>query len=366
MDMHFKLFILLLPALLVQDLKAQVPEYTRHLSRSFLVSNSVAVEINNKYGKVQVIPWDMDSVRFDIDLRIRAKDHQKLEKMKQNLEFEFTPGQYFLIAQTKFGTTGSDVFKDIVDIAGSYLSSSNSVTINYTVRMPAHLTLRIENKFGDVYFEDHTGGLKLNLSYGDLKANHISGNAEIKLTSGDAEINYLKEGLITVSYGNMHIRESAKLTAQTQSSVITIDKMGSLKLSSRRDKLYLNELNFLSGESYFSTINIGKVNNEITINSRYGDIIIDNVRRSFSTLNVNSELTDLTISFERPLIFGFELTHHQAVIFTYPSELAHLSTKVLNPEEKIFTTSGSFGAGTPETKVKIKALRKSNLTILQR
>lgn len=364
--MRCKFFIFLFLCGMVTALNAQVPEYTRQISRAFRVGNTVSVEISNKYGRVQVIPWDSDSVRFDIDLRIRAKDKQKLEKMKQNLEFEFTPGQHFLIAATRFGDSGSDVFKDIVDIAGSYLSSSNSVNINYTVMVPSYLTLKIENKFGDVYFEDHNGGINLTLSYGDLKANHLNGRTEIKQTSGDSEINYLKEGIITLSYSNIHIRESAKLTVQSQSSVLNIEKSGNLKLNSRRDKLYLNEVNYLSGESYFATINIGTLNNDITLGSRYGDISIDNIRRSFSMVSISSELTDLSLTFERPLVFGFELTHHQSVAFTYPSSLAKLSTRVINPEEKIFSTTGSFGLGSSDSKVVLKALRKSILTISQR
>jgi len=363
--MRFKLFLYIL-LIGIQNNIAQVPEYTRHLTKSFRVTGSVAVEISNKYGKIQVIPWDEDSVRFDIDLRIRAKDNQKLEKMRQNIEFEFTPGQYFLIAQTKFGDTGSDVFKDLVDIAGSYLSASNSVNINYTVMIPAYLTLKIENKFGDVYFDDHNGALNLVLSYGDFKANRLNGRTEIRLSSGDADINYLKEATLTCSYANVHVRECSMLTAQSQSSVVTIEKTGNLKLNSRRDKLYLNEINYVSGETYFSAVNIGTLNSSVTLGGRYGDIIIDNVRRSFIEVNITSELTDLALSFERPLVFDFDLTHHQSVIFTYPKNLVQFSTKVINAEEKTFSTSGNFGTGLSESRVVLKVLRKCNLTISQR
>ena len=71
-DMRFKLFLYIL-LIGIQNNIAQVPEYSRHLTKSFRVTGTVAVEISNKYGKIQVIPWDKDSVRFDIDLRIRDR-----------------------------------------------------------------------------------------------------------------------------------------------------------------------------------------------------------------------------------------------------------------------------------------------------
>jgi hypothetical protein len=286
--------------------------------------------------------------------------------MKQYVEFDFTSGQYFLTARTKFGDSGTDVFKDIVDIAGSYLSSSNSVNINYTVWVPQNLSLKIDNKFGDVYFDDHNGAVNATLSYGDLKANRLNGRSEIKITSGDAEINYLKDGMLTVSYANLHVREASRLTAQTQSSVITIDKSGLLKINSRRDKLYLNELNYITGESYFSDINMGILNHSIIFSSRYGDLDIDNIQQSCNLVNLTSELTDITLLFERPLISSIDLTHHQAVIFTYPATLAHLTTKVLNAEEKLMLTTGNLGAGSHDTRIIIKAPRKCSITISQR
>ncbi len=364
--MRFKSLISLLICLLVHDLQAQVPEYTQHISRSFKVNNNATIEVSNKYGRVQVIPWETDSVKFSIDLRIRAKDKQKLEKMKQNVDFEFTSGQSYLVAKTAFGENSSDVFRDIVDIAGSYLSSSNSVIINYTIMVPSEAAMKIENKFGDVYLDDYDGSLNLVLSYGDVKANRLNGRTDIKLTSGDGEVNFIRDGQVFVSYANMHIREASRLTTQTRSSVVTIDKTGSLKINSRRDKLFLNEVGSISGESYFSNITLGTLTKDLNVSCKYGNFNLDGIQRTFSLINLNSELTNLTLAFEKPAAFDFELTHHQTVVFIYPKALAKLNTEVFDPEEKIFLTSGKFGTGSGDSHVMIKAPRKCNITILQK
>ena len=364
--MRCKIYISFALFFITIGLKAQVPEYTRHVSRSFRITGNMSVDITNKYGRVQIISWDNDSVKFDIDLRIRAKDKQKLEKLKQNIEFEFTPGQYYLLAQTKFGETGSDVIKDLVDIAGSYLSSSNSVTVNYTVMVPRWVSIKIENKFGDVYFDDLDGSLNLILSYGDMNANRLNGRSEIKLTSGDGEIGYLKDGQISLSYGNMHIGEAGKLTAITRSSNITINKADNLKLDSRRDKVYLNETVSLSITSYFSNVNVTSLQKDLNFTGRYGDITLNNILRSFSLINLSSEYTDLTLVFEKPVSFSFELIHHQDVLFVYPKSIASLNTNVFDADNKIFRTAGTFGAGTSDSEVIVKASRKCSFTISQK
>ena len=364
--MHCKVSLTILLFFSALGAQAQTPEYSEHISRTFPISSFMTVDIANKYGRIQVIPWDKDSVQFNIEKRIRAKDAQKLEKLKRNVEFEFTPGQYYVLVRTKFGDGGSDMIKDIVDIAGSYLSSSNSVTINYTVMVPPRVALKIENKFGDVYFDDLDGSLSLILSYGNMKADRLDGRSEIKLTSGDCEINYVKDGQLDVSYGNVHITDAGKLLAQTRSSNVSIDKAISLKLDTRRDKIYLNSVASLSGNSYFSGINLVSLQNDLSFVCRYGNLTVNSIRRSFSMIDISSEFTDLALAFEKPASFTMELTHHQDVQFIYPRAISSLSTKVLDAENKLFTTSGTFGTGSPEAEVVIKATRKCSVTISQR
>jgi len=362
-NMRYKVSLALLLTLFSLSIRAQLPEYTKQVVRSFALTKTNTVDITNKYGKVQVVAWNKDSVKFVIDLRIRAKDELKLKKLEQSIDFEFTEGQSFLIARTNLGESSSDVFKDIVDIAGSYLSSSNSVIINYTVMVPAGIPLKIDNKFGNVYIDNHTGGLNLVLSYGDFKCNRLMGKAQVKISAGDGDINYIRDGQVSISYGNLHIREAAKLITESRSSNITIDKAMGLSLNSRRDKVFLGEVSSLSGESYFSGINTTTLVNNLSFGCRYGDFTIDNIRKSFSTISLSSEFTDLAMGFEKPMAFEFELTHHQDVALVYPKSMAVLKSRVLNAADKMFITSGTFGQPASDAKVMIKALRRCTLTL---
>jgi len=343
---------------------AQQPEYTRRISRSFPAKKSITVDISNKYGRIQVLNWNQDSVKIDIDLRIRTKDKQKLSKLKDGIDFEFIEGQSFIKAETKFGENSTDLFKDLVDIAGTYLSSSNSVTINYTVFIPLNTSLKIENKFGDVYMDECQGNLDLQLSYGDLKADILNGQSVIRLTSGDGDVGYIKKGELFLSYGNIHIREAGNLTAQTRSSNVTLEKVSSISVDSRRDKLFLNEVNTISGECYFTEMNLGIITGSINLSGRYGGIKTEQIKRTFTSINVASVLTDLSLGFEKPLSFRFEMNHPQDIVFVYPETIASINTDLINPDDKIYRTSGSFGTTVKDSKVLLNINRKCAVTIL--
>ncbi len=361
--MRCKGLIIWLLMLLTPGIRCQVPEYTRQVVRSFRVNPGITLDVANKYGKIQLVKWNYDSVKISIDLRVRAKDSKKLQKLIQEIDFDFVPGQTYLVAHTRIGEGGSEVIQDLVDIAGTYISSPNAVTINYTIYAPEYTPVKIENKFGDVYIDDMKENLTLNLSYGDFTCNRLDAKSEIRIASGNAEIGNVKDATLFISYAKLHIHEAAKITADTKSSTITIDRSSWLKINSRRDKLFLNELGSLTGESYFSQVNGGILHDELNFLSRYGAISMEDVSHTFSKINVTVEYTQLTLSFERSASYNLDLTHHQEVIFIYPKPVASLKTRVVNAQAKMFNTAGTIGGLQPASEVIINAPKKCNVTL---
>lgn len=366
MIMSYRCTIALLFLILPLGSFSQQREYNHQIHRVFPISNAATIDITNKYGMVQVLTWDKDSVSFVIDLQIEARDNKRLEKLKEDIDFDFRSGQYFLIAQTVIGDGSSDIIQDLVDIASTYFATANKVTINYTVTIPEYSPIKIENKYGDVYIDDLNGNLNLDLSFGDLKSNQLNGKTEIKINSGDADVFSIRDGQVSVSYSDVQIEQAGELFIESRSSNVTIDQTSDLRIDSRRDKMFLGETGTLSGESYFSDINLDMLSNRMDLRLRYGNLIMERINNSFSYLNLTSEYTDLELAFERPLNFDFELTHHQDIRFIYPQSLARLETAVVNEEEKQMALTGSFGAGSTGSRVIIIASKKCDLFITSR
>lgn len=341
-------------------------EYSKRIVKTYKISNSSTVDIFNKYGKIHVVTWDKDSVSFEVDLKIRATSDSKLSKMKNNIDFDFTGTEYYVTAKTKFGSGSSGVFSDLKDMAGTFISSGNQVTIDYMVRIPVYLNLKMENKFGDVYIDDYNGNINLSLSNGGLKANNLNGNTVINLSSGDGVINYIKDGNMTISYSDFQIKDANTLFLDSRSSKINIDRVHFLKLQSRHDKFYLPDINEFYGESYFSDFTVHSFYNELNFNFRYGSLSIENVDKAFSFINITSENTDLDLVFERGSAYEIDVTHLEDATLNYPRQLGNLDTKVINEQDKLMLTYGKLGYGSTKSKVKINAPKKCTINIIQK
>jgi hypothetical protein len=341
-------------------------EFTNQIVRAYKISNETTIDVFNKYGKIHVVTWDRDTVKFIINLQIRNKDPEKLQKTKENISFEFTPSSYYVMAKTVIGSGPKDMFKDLVDIAGTYFSTQNQIQIDYTIMVPGYSSLKLENKFGDVYLDDRDGNLSLILSYGDFKANRLNGNSVVKLSSGDAEINYLNDGQLNTSYSDLHILKAQKLSLESRSSNVTIDDVSDLTLRSRRDKLILPRVRILRGDSYFSEFSILGLQEELDYIFRYGSLTIDNIMKGFSSIVINSEYTDLRLSFERGSTYDIEITHHQDALISYPRSMGTLNVKTLSVQEKQKMTYGRMGTGPSASRVTILAPKKCVISIIQK
>lgn len=361
--MNYRRLMYLWLALIMFSGGGHAQSYRDHQVRSFPISPETTIEVNNKYGKVHVVTWEQDSVRFEIDLRIEANNEQKLRKLKQGISFDFTSNNYYVVAKTIVTKTGGKI-TEFVDA----FVPSNQVTINYLVYIPKDVSLKLENKFGDVFMDDFTGDLELTLSNGDLKANSLTGNTTLRLSSGNGVVNQIGKARIYTSYSDLHVKSSDRLTLDTKSSRITVDEVDYIKINSRRDKYRLMNANEVYGDGNFTTLNVSRLTHELNFSLKYGGVSIDYIRPEFSLVNLNSEYSDIDLIFAPGAKYHLDIIHHNDAMLSYPNRHANVETKDFNVDEKLILTYGTLGTnvGTGAPKVKITANKKCIINLIHK
>src|SRR5210317_63076 len=121
--------LLILSALMLGTL-VQAQDHTdkRSVRRSFPATIGTTLEIQNKYGKIQMATWDKDSVAIEVDILLTESSSSKLKTL----------------IESERGRLASEL-KSI----GNAISGSNKrIEINYTVHLPVHMDVVLNNKFG--------------------------------------------------------------------------------------------------------------------------------------------------------------------------------------------------------------------------
>lgn len=339
----------------------QAQEYTDNfkLSKSFKVNASTTVEVINKYGKLHIITWDKDSVKFDLDATATSSSLSRAKKLRENMSFDFTGTEYYITAKSVFDSKYGGFFKDLADFAESFISSDNKVKIDYKIYIPDYVNLKLNNKYGDIYMEDMVGDVSINLSNGSLKANKFTGNTNIQISMGQGDIKSLKTAKINLNYyAELNIGKAEQLNLISKLSRIDIDEVNVIKISSKKDKIHLAKIHQLFGEADWSDIYVYNIDTKVNFKSKYGEINLESIQKEFKLVDISSEYTDINLFFQEKSVYDIDISHKSAYL-KYPSDISDLEKEAVNEDETEFNTFGKIGVGDPTGKVRIRSNRGS-------
>jgi hypothetical protein len=151
-------WLLILSALMLGTLApAQDLKDKRSVSRSFPASRETTLELENKYGKIQVLTWDKDSVSVEVEIFLTESSASKMRKLKDDIKIDFTGTKTYIIAKTVIESESGRLASELKSISNTIRGSNKRVEINYLVHVPPQLDVVINNKFGDIYLDDLQG-----------------------------------------------------------------------------------------------------------------------------------------------------------------------------------------------------------------
>lgn len=357
----FRLFILLL---LPAGLGAQTFSERETITRSFKVRPQTTIEVNNKYGKIHVITWKKDSVKFEIDLNLSSNNLSRLNKIKSGIDFDFTSSNYYITAITDFGNSGNQLFAELRNLSDALIPGKNTIEVNYRIYSPESVNLSLINKFGDIYIDDLRGEINISLSNGDMKINSISGEAQIQLNFGNAIINHLTDAKLDVSYSDLNIKQAEKINLISKSSTLNIDDVDLLKLDSRRDKYFVTRVHTIQGSSDFSQIWIENFRCSANLNMKFGNLTMDRIGHELCDIDLLSDYTDISLYLEDGVQYGADVFYNRNAYLTLPGAENELNaTTIERSDDELHTFF--MTRDIPELpKIKIQALQKCYLNII--
>jgi DUF4097 and DUF4098 domain-containing protein YvlB len=323
-------------------LAGQTYENSRSVREAFRVAPNTEVQVINKYGDIHMVPWEKDSVVFEISLSVTSNKQSKVDKIFDYIDFDFKSTAYYVIAQTVFEGQNT-IWNEMADVASTIFSSGTNTRIDYTVYFPANNDTRIENKFGNIYTTDHTGKVDITLSNGDMKGHTFSGPTRMKIEFGSVTIDRIVNANIVLGYAELNLENAGEITFETRSSKIYVTDCEKLHLDSRRDRYYIKSAGELNGDAFFSYINLDNVNTKVNLKTSYGDFKLLQVSPEFLRMDLASQYTDLTIYFDQEHLFEFDITRDDRSQVVVPASVISNKEEPVAGMEKTFRSVSIAG-----------------------
>ncbi len=363
--MRCNLRALLLVAGLSLGFMLGAQDYTdsRSVGRVFPASRETTLEVENKYGKIQVITWQKDSVAVEVDLFFSESSSSKLRKLKEDVSIDFSRTNNYILVKTVIESESGLIARELRNVTSTLTGTNKRMEINYTVRVPEYLDVALTNKFGDIFMDDLEGRIDLSLSNGVLKANRLSGNSSIALSFANGMIKSLGSCTMELSYSDLVLEEVSQLDLDSKSSKLNVDSVNVVKINSRRDKLYFKRAEYLYGNGNFSQVWVYDFLRESDLYMKYGELTIEHVMPGFTKIYVESDYTDVTLYTDPGSSYVFDVLHHEKSMLRIPDE-AMVQEDSFDGKEH-FKTRGYVGKSDQagQGKITIDALQKSFINI---
>ncbi len=337
---------------------AQAQAYTDHqrVERSFELDRESTLELQNKYGSIEINTWEKDSLRIEASIYLSESSKAKLRKLKEDVRIDFSGTRSYIIVKTKIESESGRIASELRSVGHTLTGENKRMEINYTIHAPAYLDVTLDNKFGDIYIDELDGQTDITLSNGALKANRMDGIAQLKLSFANGMINSLGSSTLQLSYSDLSLGKVNQLDIKSRSSKLSAESIKVLKMDSRRDRLKFKAVEYFYGKSSFTQIHIQDFRREVDIYMNYGKLNIARIESGFSNVFIESSYTDLNLKFNPSQAFSFDILHHERAILHLPVEGVQ-SQSGRNGKDHL-QTSGKMGTGTAEGKLRIDALQK--------
>jgi hypothetical protein len=172
-------------------------EKKKTYNKSYSVSSSDKISLENRFGELKITTWDKNEVKVDITITAEAGTDEKAQRILDGITIEdgkSGDGVYF---KTKI----NDNKKDDQWEKGE----KQKFSINYNVYLPSRNPLKASNEFGAMFIGDYTGEATLQSKFGSLTAGKITNAKKITVEFGKATIEAVRNGDLIVKFSQASI-----------------------------------------------------------------------------------------------------------------------------------------------------------------
>lgn len=309
------LLLFCLPALAWAD---NIQEFSKKVERDFPISATGNVEIKNSYGVVDIKTWAENRVKITVTIEVDAKNDSEAQEFFNRVGISFSNNNLQVSATTNIESNKK---------WWSWLVGGNSddeFSINYTILLPATVTLDLDNKFGDIYVSEMQNDMDVALQYGNLRLDGTTKNLDLlmqyskgSLTNAenvDLDISYssLRIGTttnldVTSRYSRLEINEAENIDSESKYDNIRISSAGSFENYGRYDDIFIETVASIEIETKFTNILLENVLTEVDAKLSYGGMTIKNLQQGFDNIEIESSYAPIKIDLGQSAQASYEI-----------------------------------------------------------
>jgi hypothetical protein len=280
-------------------------ELRRTVSKEFDIDKYSSVEVSNRYGKVEVRPWNNNKVKIDVTVIAKSADKAAAQSKIDAISLNLSKQANTIIGVTSIETENGWNWSLFGGTKVSY-------EINYVVSMPTNLVLTVENKYGNIFLPEMGNQVNINLKYGNLEACNIGGALRIDMSYSKGTVgsvgdmtgvfsysDYIgcsgKNISITAKYSKIILDNATSVTANSKYSEMKLGNIGNVTLEADYDDCKIGNISKATLDIDYTDVKILSIGYSLTADVGYGSLTINSLMGTAKTVRISTKYAPIKI-----------------------------------------------------------------------
>ena len=269
------------------------------INKAYLVKPDAGINIDNAYGNISVSTWNEDKIELDILIKVSGDSEKWVNRRIEGIDVKIDAFTNLVSAKT------------VIEDSNFYNNgNTNSMEINYVIKIPKNGSVKLTNKYGSIFCDDIQGNLDVDCAYGKIVLAKMNGNSsKIELAyCPKSTIELIKNGIIEAKYSGITINDVSNLKIDTNYTDVNVASCQNLIYDSNYGKLKFDKVNNLTGSGNYMALNIGEISNNLQVETQYSKIVIGTISEKANNILIDSGYSDISIGFDANFAFDFDLS----------------------------------------------------------
>ncbi len=294
----FKSKSLLLSLLLIVTVSFSLTaqDASKTYSETYDISKGLTLSSDTKYSDIELLTWEKDVVDILVEVEVDASSDNKAREILEKIDVHISKSGNTINLET--------------DIDNGW-SRNVKFEINITIKAPKYINLDVENSYGDLFIQEVSGLVLLDLRYSNLKAGTLSrGNEKpynmIDLAYSNGEVDEAGWMEVELSYSDLEINLSRMLFVESKYSKLIGEKAGGVITEGAYDKYYIDEIDSFVAELKYSGLKFEVLNKTLSLESAYTNAKIMKLSKDFDEVDAALSYGNIYLNVESGASYKFE------------------------------------------------------------
>ncbi len=339
--MFYKSLLLPLLACVLSQAAMAQETVSKTVEKSFPISSKGIFYVDNKYGDVEIIGTEGETAEVKMSVKITDKSEEEALDLLERVqpEFKIVGDMIYLSSEIleKSGSVISRYFKK----ANPLNSEKNHVQIKYTIQLPKKTNLQVINRYGDLIIDSFFGDLTADIQHGDIWINNDLGKASIKLKFGKLKAHEISNASIELKNAELVLRKANEVTMITSGSVVEIEELEILNLTSSKDKFSLGRVDWIKGDSKFSVMNIDSLGRYLELSLKITDLLVSELGNKNPNIIIDQDSSDIEINITGTS-FKF-IGYYSEGAVKLPKTFRNIESDIIDKSKKLREIHADYG-----------------------